>query len=191
MVVTFIHGPMMAGKTNRIYKSYKLAKRYKLGVSIIKPLIDTRHDRHVVETHDGKKITEDIYVLGIDRLPPRKQLRMVMVDETQFLSIDEVQHIIKKCDANDTSFLTFFGLHKDYAQIPFPTAEYLLPIADTIEVLTAECAVCDEAASHTQRLMNGLPAPMGDRILIGGTDMYEARCDSCYVHPTLVEELFN
>lgn len=190
MVVTFIHGPMTAGKTNRILKSYKLAKRYRLGVTIVKPIIDVRNNANAITTHDGKVLEDDVYVFGKDKLPQKKKLRMVMVDESQFFSIDEVKNIIKRCDENDTSFLTFFGLLNDYAQEPFPTSEFLYNYSHRTEELVAECAVCDEEAKHTQRLVNGLPAPIGAKILIGGTENYEARCDSCYVHPSIVEELF-
>lgn len=190
MVITFIHGPMMAGKTSRIYKGYKLAKRYKLGVSIIKPHLDTRYDSNVVQTHNGKIIKEDVYVLGKDKFPHKSRLRMVMIDEAQFFSIEEIQFIIKKCEEAGSSFCTFFGLDLDYAKEPFPSSEYLLKYANLKETLSGECSVCGNDSKFTQRLSNGFPAPVGRRIVIGGADTYESRCEQCYVHPSEVEELF-
>lgn len=190
MVISFIYGPMTAGKTSRILKSYKLGKRYRLGNSIIKPLIDTREDGNVIATHDGKVQKADVYVLGNDKFPPKKRCRMVMVDEAQFFSIEEIEFIIKRCDTYETAFCTFFGLAYDYAQELFPSAAYLMERSHLTEQLPATCAICEDEALNTQRLVNGVPAPFGEKILVGGSDQYEARCSDCYVHPSDVEELF-
>lgn len=181
---------MSSGKTSRVYKGYRLAKRYKLGVSIIKPVMDTRYPENIVRTHNGKIVREDVYLFGKDSFPKANKARMVMIDEAQFFSIDEIKSIVKKCEAADTSFCTFFGLDRDYAGVLFPSSEYLLSYAHLKESLSAECAVCGAEAHLTQRLFNGFPAPVGERILIGTLANYEARCYSCYTHPRDVEEFF-
>ena len=181
---------MMAGKTTRLLKSYRLAKRYKLGVSIIKPITDTRGGVNVITTHNGKLHKSDVFVLGRDNFPAKNRTRMVLVDEAQFFSVEEVHHIIQKSAKNDASFCTFFGLYEDYASQPFPASEYLMKVSHLQEHLTAKCAVCGAEATKTQRLVGGFPAPFGNKIEIGGTNKYESRCTSCYVHPSEVEELF-
>lgn len=190
MVVSFIHGPMMAGKTSRLIKGYDLSKRYKLGACIIKPIVDTRGDTNSVTTHDNISRASDVYTFGKDRFPPQKKSRMVFVDESQFFSVEEVQYIINRCETYDSSFCIFYGLAYDYAQQLFPSSAYLMERAHITEALYGKCAVCDDQATHTQRLVNGLPAPIGERILVGGAEQYESRCKDCYVHPNDVEELF-
>jgi thymidine kinase len=52
-----------------------------------------------------------------------------------------------------------------------------LCIAERVDKLQAICMVCGEAASRTQRLVNGHPARYNDPIVIvGASEMYEARC---------------
>lgn len=188
MIVSFIYGPMTSGKTTRLLKGYKLSNRYHLSYSIIKPITDNRAGVNFISTHDNKIHKKDVYVYGHDKFPPRSKTRIVAIDESQFFSIEEVQNIIKQCEVRDTSMCTFFGLAFDYAQEYFPSSEYLLKNSDLQEKLQADCAVCGEPADHTQRLLNGVPAPIGPKVLVGGKEQYEARCDECYVHPSEIEE---
>lgn len=190
MITSFIYGPMMAGKTTRLLKGYKLSKRYKLPVSIIKPHIDNRAGEKTISTHDGHMLTKDIYVYGKDSFPPEHKCRILYVEEAQFFSIEEIKNIIKQAERNNTSMLTFFGLQKDYAQDDFPSSLYIQEVCHMTDHLMADCAVCGDPADNTQRLLNGKPAPIGPKILVGGSEGYESRCDNCYVHPADVEELF-
>jgi thymidine kinase len=52
-----------------------------------------------------------------------------------------------------------------------------LCIAERVDKLQAICMVCGEPASRTQRLVNGKPARYEDPVIIvGASEMYEARC---------------
>ena len=56
--------------------------------------------------------------------------------------------------------------------------------ADKVDKLTAICMVCGEPATRTQRLVNGEPAHYDDPIVIvGASEMYEARCRRCHKIP--------
>jgi thymidine kinase len=56
--------------------------------------------------------------------------------------------------------------------------------ADKVDKLSAICMVCGEAATRTQRLVNGKPAHYDDPIVIvGASEMYEARCRHCHEVP--------
>lgn len=190
MIVAFIHGAMTSGKTTRLLKSYKFSRRYKLGRSIIKPIIDDRGGDNAIYTHDHQIHDKEVYVYGRDKFPKKSKCRITLIDEAQFFSIEEIQNIIEKCSKYNASFCTFFGLARDYANELFPSSAYLLANSHITEKLMASCAVCSEPADNTQRLVNGIPAPIGPKVLVGGSEQYEARCDECYVHPNEVEEIF-
>jgi thymidine kinase len=51
----------------------------------------------------------------------------------------------------------------------------LLAIAEYITKTLAICVVCGDPANHTQRLVAS-----SDRVLVGATGMYEARCRFCF-----------
>jgi len=50
-----------------------------------------------------------------------------------------------------------------------------------IDKLEAICVVCGEAATGTQRIVNGVPAFFDEPIIvIGAQEAYEARCRGCH-----------
>ena len=67
------------------------------------------------------------------------------------------------------------GLDQDYLGKPFEPMPQLLAIAEYITKTHAICMVCGNPANHTQRLV-----PSGDRVLVGATGLYEARCRRCF-----------
>ena len=66
-------------------------------------------------------------------------------------------------------------LDQDYLGRPFEPMPQLLAIAEYITKTLAICVVCGEPANHTQRLVAS-----GDRVLVGATGLYEARCRHCF-----------
>jgi thymidine kinase len=76
------------------------------------------------------------------------------------------------------------GLDLDFRGEPFGPMPLLLAVAERIDKLQAICVVCGEPASRTQRLINGAPAAYEDPIvLIGASELYEARCRQCHQVP--------
>ena len=67
------------------------------------------------------------------------------------------------------------GLDQDYLGRPFEPMPQLLAIAEYITKTLAICVVCGDPANHTQRLVAS-----SDRVLVGATGLYEARCRHCF-----------
>jgi thymidine kinase len=67
------------------------------------------------------------------------------------------------------------GLDQDYLGKPFEPMPQLLSIAEFITKTHAICMVCGNPANHTQRLVQS-----GDRVLVGASGLYEARCRRCF-----------
>ena len=76
------------------------------------------------------------------------------------------------------------GLDQDYLGRPFEPMPQLLAIAEYITKTLAICVVCGDPANHTQRLVAS-----SDRVLVGATGLYEARCRHCFDPTLAVREL--
>lgn len=190
MILSLVHGSMFSGKTSRILKSIGLCKRYSLDFHVILPVFDNRHEIGNIVSHDNELYKgKEVLVFGKDPLPRNSKAKMIFIDEVQFFAPDEIDKIIKTFK-NTAHFITFYGLLYDYAGEKFPTSEYVLKLSDISEEMEGICAVCGEAGFKTQRLVGGKPAPVGEKILIGGSGTYECRCENCYVHPKEAEEFW-
>ena len=68
------------------------------------------------------------------------------------------------------------GVELDHRGEPFEPFPTLLAKADEVIKLASRCERCGEPARHSQRMNES-----GDRIVVGGADLYEARCRDCFV----------
>jgi thymidine kinase len=76
------------------------------------------------------------------------------------------------------------GLDLDFRGEPFGPMPLLMAEAELVDKLHAICVVCAAPASRTQRLIDGHPAHYDDPvILVGASEVYEARCRSCHQVP--------
>ncbi len=67
------------------------------------------------------------------------------------------------------------GLDMDYQGKPFGPMPHLLAVAEYITKVHAICKHCGNLATHSYRLRGD-----NDQILLGESDLYEARCRLCY-----------
>ena len=73
------------------------------------------------------------------------------------------------------------GLDTDFKAEPFEMTAKLMAVAEDVTKLTAICCKCGDAATRTQRIIDGVPAFYDDPvILVGANDSYEARCRTCH-----------
>jgi thymidine kinase len=70
------------------------------------------------------------------------------------------------------------GLDTDYRGKPFGPMPEIMCEADYLDKLRAICVICGNPATYTQRTTSE-----EEQVIIGETDIYEARCRSCYQPP--------
>jgi thymidine kinase len=107
---------------------------------------------------------------------------VVALDEAQFFD----ESVVALCDelANQGTRVIVAGLDMDFRGEPFGPMPALMARAERVSKLQAICVVCGGPASRTQRLINGQPAAYDDPvILVGASEVYEARCRGCHVIP--------
>lgn len=174
---------MFAGKTKELINIVKRAELAGLNVKVFKPAIDTRwgtdHIRsHSGDDHDATPINSPIDLL--DYLDSDTVL--VAIDEIQFFD-DSIIDVVKFLLEQDIK-VVFAGLSLDFRGEPFGSMPELLALCDELERPTAVCLYinksgqkCGQAATRTQRLINGEPANYTDPIvMIGADEAYDARC---------------
>jgi len=195
MAISLIYGPTGSGKTKRLVKAYILAGRYNLKTIIIKPnVLYEEYDPYRIQ-YDGITIKENLFVLGIDKIPLDEKYSFVLVEDVHLFSIPEV-HIVLENFFPISNNITFYGLLKDFANREFETTAYLLKnsknLLDNVEELKTKCTVCGKhVARNTQRLINKVPAPITTpQIFLNKFVEHYPTCDKCYVGPDkLVEEV--
>jgi thymidine kinase len=176
--IEVITGSMFSGKSEELIRRLRRAQIARQKVQVFKPVVDDRYgDDHIV-SHSEMRLPSTS-VRNSDEL-----LRLVD-DDTEVVGIDEGQFFDLNLPAVSSQLadrgkrVIVAGLDQDYLGRPFEPMPQLLAIAEYITKTLAICVVCGNPANHTQRLV-----PSSDRVLVGASGVYEARCRHCF-DPTL------
>jgi thymidine kinase len=169
-----IVGCMFSGKSEELIRRLRRAQIARQRVQIFKPMVDTRYaDDHIV-SHSEMRIPSQAVASSrmlIERVAADAEV--IGIDEGQFFDLE--LPMVCNTLADRGLRVIVAGLDQDYLGKPFEPMPQLLAIAEYITKTHAICMVCGNPASHTQRLVAS-----GDRVLVGATGLYEARCRACF-----------
>lgn len=178
-----ICGCMFSGKTEELIRRLHHVSIARQKLAAFTPRRDTRYATNNLVSHNGVKIeaytidsVNDIY----RHLDP--SVKVVAIDELHFLD-DTPANILRVCQdlADQGRRVIVAGLDQDFRAQPFPAMAQLMSISEQVDKLYAICVCCGAYATRSQRLINGQPAPIdAPTIAVGGLELYEARCRSCY-----------
>ncbi len=181
--IELICGSMFSGKTEELIRRVKRAQIARQQVQVFKPQLDDRYSVEHVSSHDG---------VHLQAIPVRSAVDILKMVEagTTVVAIDEVQffdwQIAEVCNslADRGKRVICAGLDMDFRGEPFGPMPLLMAEAEVVDKLSAICVVCGAPASRTQRLIDGQPAAYTDPvILVGASEVYEARCRRCHEVP--------
>ena len=175
-----ITGPMYCGKSEELIRRLRRVKIAKQKVKVFKPVLDDRYSKKNVVSHSGNSI-EAVPVDHPEEILERidDTIDVVGIDEAQFFHEDLVEICEELADKGIRVILA--GLDRDFRNQPFGPMPELMARAEYVDKLHAICIQCGEPASRTQRLIDGEPAAADDPvILVGASEVYEARCRSCH-----------
>lgn len=174
--IEVIAGSMFSGKTEELIRRIRRAQIAKLKVAVFKPRIDTRYSTDRIVSHSDISIPSIVVDNAKQILELAKDAQVVGIDEAQFFDMD----LVNVCEqlANEGKRVIVAGLDQDYRGKPFEPMPQLLAIAEYITKTHAICVVCGNPASKTQRKIKA-----GERIVLGASDIYEARCRRCFEPP--------
>jgi len=179
--IEVICGSMFSGKTEELIRRVRRAQIARQRVQVFKPALDTRYVEREVASHDGMQVE----AVPVENMA---QLRALIEPDTTVVAIDEGQFfdegLVDLCKelADQGVWVIVAGLDMDFRGEPFGPMPRLMAQAERVDKLQAICVVCGGPASRTQRLINGHPAAYDDPvILVGASEVYEARCRGCHV----------
>lgn len=174
-----ICGPMFSGKSEEMIRRLRRAEIAGQRVVIFKPRIDDRYDASDVVSHAGARMRA-IPVSSVAELVSRAHgYDVVGIDEVQFFEPAVVSAALALADGG--ARVVAAGLDQDFRRLPFGPVPALLAHAELVDKLQAVCHRCGGAATTTQRLIDGRPAPYsGETVLVGAAETYEARCRDCH-----------
>lgn len=187
--IELICGSMFSGKTEELLRRVRRAEIARQQVQVFKPKLDDRYDLTQVYSHDGLHCEAETIEHASEILEKlRSDTTVVAIDEAQFMdwAVADVARML--ADRGLRVIVT--GLDLDFRGEPFGPMPLLLAEAESVDKLQAICVVCGAAASRTQRLIDGQPASYDDPvILVGASEVYEARCRDCHEVPGRPEPL--
>lgn len=172
---------MFSGKSEELIRRLRRAQIARQQVQIFKPLIDDRFgEDHIVSHSDMRLASENVANSTELVARVRQDAEVIGIDEGQFFDAG----LPTACNALacQGKRVIVAGLDQDYLGRPFEPMPQLLAIAEYITKTLAICVVCGGPANHTQRLVAS-----ADRVLVGASGLYEARCRHCF-DPTLASE---
>ncbi|GAB3687599.1 thymidine kinase [Spirosoma flavus] len=164
---------MFSGKTEELIRRLTRARIAKLNVQIFKPGLDTRYDAENIVSHSAHTIHSTPLQTAGQILTLAGDCDVVGIDEAQFFDseITEVANTL----ANQGKRVIIAGLDMDFSGKPFGCMPQLMSIAEYVTKVHAICVVCGDIAQYSYRLV-----PSKERVLLGETDSYEARCRRCF-----------
>ncbi|MGD9028902.1 MAG: thymidine kinase [Anaerolineae bacterium] len=178
--IEVICGSMFSGKTEELIRRLRRAQIAKQKVQVFKHTMDRRFADREVTSHNGVQ-ADAIPVVNAAQVYDlvASDATVVAIDEAQFFK-DEVVSLCEDL-ADQGIRVIVAGLDLDFRGEPFGPIPALMARAEQVHKLQAICVKCGGPASRTQRLIDGEPAAFSDPvILVGASEVYEARCRGCH-----------
>ncbi len=173
--IEVIAGSMFSGKSEELIRRLRRAKIARQKVQVFKPEIDSRFSQdHIVShsemRHESANIRSAAEVLA--KVEPDTEV--VGIDEGQFFD-NELVNVANTLAQRGVRVIVA-GLDQDYTGKPWEPMPQLLAVAEYITKTHAICMKCGQPANYSQRTFES-----EERVAVGATGMYEARCRACFV----------
>ncbi len=177
----FFYSTMNAGKSTALLQSNHNYKESNLKTLLFLP-------KSIADKSNGKIISRigleadaiivnneyDFYT-EISKKQSEK-ISCIFVDEAQFLTKKQVHGLGKIADELNIPVMTY-GIRTDFRGELFEGSQELLALADNLKELKTICSECDKKATMVVRLdSNGKILLEGEKILIGGNEIYKTLC---------------
>jgi thymidine kinase len=173
--IEVIVGSMFSGKSEELIRRLNRARIARQKVQVFKPTIDVRYTAEEIASHSGLKhlsrpVSTTAEMIGhVD-----DDTQVIGIDEGQFFDMEIVEAVNLLARAGKRVIIA--GLDQDYTGKPFEPMPQLLSIAEFITKTHAICVKCGGTANYSQRTVES-----EERVEVGASDKYEARCRKCFV----------
>lgn len=181
----FKHATMNSGKSIDLIRTAHNYEENGYKVLVIKPAIDNKGGDCIL-SRIGLERKVDYLVLYSDSIldilkDKLTDISCILVDEAQFLSINQVDELFLISKACDIPVICY-GLRINFKMESFAGSKRLLEIADVLEELTTLCP-CGKIARYVGRKVGDNFVTDGEEVVIDGTFniLYVPLCGSCYL----------
>ena len=177
----FFYSTMNAGKSTALLQSNHNYKESNLKTLLFVP-------KSIADKSNGKIVSRigleaDAIIVNneydfYDEISKKKseKISCIFVDEAQFLTKKQVHGLGKIADELNIPVMTY-GIRTDFRGELFEGSQELLALADNLKELKTICSECDKKATMVVRLdSNGKILLEGEKILIGGNEIYKTLC---------------
>ncbi|RED51025.1 thymidine kinase [Aestuariispira insulae] len=177
----FYFSTMNAGKSTILLQSSYNYQERGMNTLLFTAALDDRYGVGQITSRIGLEAEALIFTDGDDLLEQvreqhaKTELSCVLVDESQFLTRDQVFQLSDVADRLGIPVICY-GLRTDFQGNLFPGSNALLAIADEMKEVKTICH-CGRKATMVVRMdEEGNPVKDGDQVAIGGNDRYVSMC---------------
>lgn len=177
----FYYSAMNAGKSTSLLQSSYNYRERGMHTLVLTASIDDRFGIGKISSRIG--ISSEATIFSdtdnltdmINTAHQHQTLHCVLLDESQFLTKEQVKQLAYVVDKLDIPVLCY-GLRTDFQGELFSGSQYLLAWADKLVELKTICH-CGRKANMVLRLdAHGKPIKEGEQVAIGGNERYESVC---------------
>jgi thymidine kinase len=173
--IEVIAGSMFSGKSEELIRRLRRAKIARQKIQVFKPEIDARFsNNHIVSHSEMTHESSNVRTSAEIRANLEPDTEVVGIDEGQFFDNDLIAIANELAERGVRVIIA--GLDQDYTGKPWEPMPQLLAVAEYITKTHAICMRCGQPANYTQRTFES-----EERVAVGGAEMYEARCRTCFV----------
>jgi len=173
-----IIGNMFSGKSTELIRRINREKSINKKILVINFIDDNRYSKNSVTTHDQTK-ANCLKMRSLSDLSDNmiRQYDSFFIDEGQFFT--DLYIVVKNLVDIHNKHVVVSGLDGDSNRNQFGDLIKLIPIADTVDKLTAYCNRCNNGnpGPFTKKIQAG-SSPIID---IGGNDKYIPVCRKHYI----------
>ncbi|MDJ0654538.1 MAG: thymidine kinase [Xanthomonadales bacterium] len=173
----FYYSAMNAGKSTHLLQSSYNYRERGMETLILTPALDDRYGAGRVSSRIGLSSTaiafeaEDDLFEMVQEAHAEQPLSCVLVDESQFLSRDQVYQLTEIVDQINIPVLAY-GLRTDFRGELFEGSQYLLAWADELKELKTICHTGSKATMVVRVDDQGRAVTAGNQIEVGGNERY-------------------
>jgi thymidine kinase len=173
----FYYSAMNAGKTTALLQSAHNYHERGMNPLLFTPGMDDRYKVGMIRSRIGLEAKAEIFGRDSDLFETvkgaleQKNVHCVLVDESQFLTRDQVFQLTEVVDRLNIPVLCF-GLRTDFQGELFEGSRYLLAWADQLEELKTICHTGKKATMVVRVDEEGYALREGSQVEIGGNERY-------------------
>lgn len=178
----FKYGAMGSSKTAQALITKFNYEERGMDVWLLKPSIDSRDGETLLRSRIGLEATADVVRPEDDiraLYAARGRHDVVIVDECQFLTPEQIEQLRQLVDEENLPVLCF-GLRTDFLTHLFPGSRRLFELADSITEIKTICECGSKATVNARIDGEGHVVTEGAQVFLGGNDSYVAMCHACW-----------